>query len=74
MRDAAARAVVGCCGAAVAFVCPFVLYTLCQRFVTPITEMLGLINSFYVWGGLILLCLVWFAVFALVFINRAHCL
>ncbi len=57
--------------AAVAFVCPFVLYTLCQRFVTPITEMLGLINSFYVWGGLILLCLVWFAVFALVFINRA---
>lgn len=57
--------------AAAAFVCPFVLYTVGQTFVPAVTEMLGLINSWYVWGGLIILCLVWFAVFTLVFINRA---
>lgn len=57
--------------AAAAFVCPFALYFFGQRFVSPVAARLGLINSWYVWGGLVLVCLAWFAVFTLVLVNRA---
>ena len=57
--------------AAMAVAAPVALYILAQPLLPKIQQALNLINSWYVWTGTLALCVAWFVVFTLVFINRA---
>ena len=54
-----------------AYVFPCALYFVAQPLVLRIAQALNLINSWYVWMGLLGLCVVWMIVFTFVLINRA---
>ena len=56
---------------AAAYVFPCVLYFEAQPLVPRIAQALNLINSWYVWMGLLGLCVAWMIVFTFVLINRA---
>lgn len=60
-----------CLWAAAAVVLPVVMYVAAQPVIPKITEALHLINSWYVWLGVLGLCALWFVVFTVVFVNRA---